>query len=133
MKIPKQTHLNQITFHKMQLDLVGINLTDSLWKFGGVTTIQTLIVVKYMWKFTKKQHNQGMFHNLKSHLACWHTKMYVLIRHIIKFGKDAILQIGMVANYVLKIPINATKSRKMWWKCMFPSTNIIYFCDIFFK
>ena len=29
------------------------------------------------------QLNQRTFHNLQSHLACWHTKMFTLIRHTI--------------------------------------------------
>ena len=96
------------------------------------------------------------FHNLQSHLACGHTKMYTLTHNLWKFGEDTILQTLMLVN---KIPKNATKSKGSFTTCshiwhvgitkcaywlytysvkvcgsyVLPNTNAVHFSNIIFK
>ena len=46
---------------------VFINQTHHLWKFVRDTIFQIWIIINYVWKFPKTQHNLGTFHNLQPH------------------------------------------------------------------
>ena len=78
-----------------------------------------------IWKFLKTQLKQITFHNLQSHLVCWHAIMFILIRYTI-------------CKYLLKIKYfrhkcssilyeNTWKHNKIKW----PSITCSHICDKF--
>ena len=108
----------------------------------------------------KTQLNQSTFHNLESHLPCWHIKTCTLTRHTIYDSLVNIQQFRhewLISN-IRKYPKRRNKINeqsitlshtwhidiakhvywldtyfvKVWWRCvLLPNANAVYFCDIF--
>ena len=83
---------------------VYINQTQNLWKFGKDTTLQTWILVNYLWKFCRKRN--------KSNVTCsyiWHVNK-------------------SECTYWLD-----THTVKVCWRYLLPNTNVVNFCYVVFR
>ena len=105
----------------------------------------------------KMQLNRRIFHNLQSHLACWHIKMCTSIKHTIceslmkiqhfRHECSSFMDVNTKKNkrpsitcsYILYISIFKcvylldTYSVKIWWSYVLPNPNSVHLCDIILK
>ena len=80
----------------------------------------------------------------KSHLACWYTKMFILIKHTIcerlrkiQYFRHECSSIikgrGIICSYIWRVNISKcvfclnTYSVKVWWRYILPNTNALHF------